>query len=215
MIFKLLYSSKYETFLLSFGRINMGYYVKTKDNVNIYLEDLNPGCKKAILFIHGWPGNHKLFEYQFNKLPLLGYRCIGIDTRGFGNSDKPVYGYDYDTLSDDVRGVVEALDLHDFTLAGHSTGGAIAVRYMGRHNGYGVSRLALFAAAAPSLIKRPDFPYGLDVETVSQLIEGLITTVLKCLRISEIYSSFSILLKHSLIGSSNWDYRRQDGLLQL
>ena len=42
---------------------------------------------------------------------------------------------------------------------------------MGRHNGFGVSRLVLIAAAAPSLIKRPDFPYGLDEETVLQMIE--------------------------------------------
>jgi non-heme chloroperoxidase len=150
---------------------NMGYYLKV-NNVKLYVEDLNPECKKTILFLHGWPGSHKLFEYQFDKLPQLGYRCIGIDTRGFGNSDKPFYGYDYNTLSDDVRGVVEALGLRDFTLAGHSTGGAIAVRYMGRHKGYGVSRLVLIAAAAPSLIKRPNFPYGIDEETVLEMIEG-------------------------------------------
>lgn len=150
----------------------MGYYVTVKDNVNIYVEDLNPEGKNTILFIHGWPGSHKLFEYQFDKLPKLGYRCIGIDTRGFGNSDKPFHGYDFDTLSDDVRDVVDTLNLHDFTLAGHSNGGAMAVRYMGRHKGYGVSKLALFAAAAPSLIKRPNFPYGLDIEAVVQIIDG-------------------------------------------
>lgn len=149
----------------------MGYYVTVKDNVNIYVEDLNPHYNNTILFLHGWPGSHKLFEYQFNKLPEVGYRCIGIDTRGFGDSDKPISSYDYDTLSDDVRGVVEALDLHDFILAGHSTGGAIAIKYMSRHRGYGVSKLALFAAAAPSLIKRPNFPYGIDKETVEQIIE--------------------------------------------
>jgi len=149
----------------------MGYYVHV-NHVNIYVEDLNPECKRTILFLHGWPGDHNLFEYQFNKLPQYGYRCIGIDTRGFGKSDKPFYGYDYNTLSDDLRGVVEVLGLHDFTLAGHSTGGAIAVRYMGRHQGYGVTKLVLIAAAAPSLIKRPNFPYGIDEETVLQLIDG-------------------------------------------
>lgn len=150
----------------------MGYYVTVKDNVNIYVEDLNPGCKETILFLHGWPGSHNLFEYQFNTLPQMGYRCIGIDTRGFGNSDKPYDGYDYDTLSDDVRAVVEVLGLRDFTLVGHSTGGAIAIRYMGRHKGYGVTRLVLVSAAAPSLIKRPNFPYGLEEEAVLQIIEG-------------------------------------------
>lgn len=148
----------------------MGYYVYT-NNVNIYVEDLNSHCKKTIVFLHGWPGSHKLFEYQFNKLPQWGYRCIGLDTRGFGNSDKPFYGYDYDTLADDVRGVVEALRLRDFTLAGHSTGGAIAIRYMGRHQGYGVSKLVLIAAAAPSLIRRLNFPYGVEKESILQIIE--------------------------------------------
>lgn len=148
----------------------MGYYVNV-NNVNIYVEDLNPESKKTIVFLHGWPGNHNLFEYQFDKLPELGFRCIGIDTRGFGKSDKPFYGYDYDTLSDDVRGVVKALGLHDFALAGHSTGGAIAARYMKRHKGYGVNKLVLIAAAAPSLISRPNFPYGIPQQTVIQIIE--------------------------------------------
>lgn len=153
----------------------MGYYVKVESNVKVYVEDLNPDGKKTILFLHGWPGSHKLFEYQFDQLPKMGYRCIGIDQRGFGESDKPYTGYNYDRLSDDVRGVVDALNLKNFTLAGHSTGGAIAIRYMFRHKEYGVSKLALFDAAAPSLIKRPNFPYGLEKEDVIKIIQGTYT----------------------------------------
>lgn len=153
----------------------MGYYIRVEPNVKIYVEDLNPEGKKTILFIHGWPGSHKLFEYQFDQLPKMGYRCIGIDTRGFGNSDKPWKGYDFNRLSDDVRCVIDTLKLHDIILAGHSNGGAIAVRYMARHKGYGISKLVLIAAVAPSLIKRPGFPYGLDKETVVQLINGTYT----------------------------------------
>lgn len=160
----------------------MGYYVKVEPNVKIYVEDLNPEGSKTILFLHGWPGSHKLFEYQFDMLPKMGYRCIGVDTRGFGNSDKPWCGYGYDRLSDDVRFVVDALRLKDFTLAGHSTGGAMAIRYMARHKGLGVSKLALFAAAAPSLIKREGFPYGLDKETVLDIIQGTYTDRPKMLR---------------------------------
>jgi len=153
----------------------LGYYIRVEPNVKIYVEDLNPEGKKTILFIHGWPGSHKLFEYQFDQLPKMGYRCIGIDTRGFGNSDKPWKGYDFNRLSDDVRCVIDTLKLHDIILAGHSNGGAIAVRYMARHKGYGISKLILIAAVAPSLIKRPNFPYGLDKETVVQLINGTYT----------------------------------------
>jgi non-heme chloroperoxidase len=149
----------------------MGYYVKVEPDVKIYVEDLNEGADKTILFIHGWPGSHRLFEYQFDVLPKLGYRCIGVDTRGFGDSDKPYKGYNFDRLSDDIRCIIDTLSLKDITLAGHSNGGAIAVRYMARHKGYGVSKLALIAAVSPSLIKRPDFPYGLDKKTVEQLIK--------------------------------------------
>lgn len=153
----------------------MGYYIRVEPNVKIYVEDLNEECEKTILFLHGWPGSNKLFEYQFDQLPKMGYRCIGIDTRGFGESDKPYSGYDYNRLADDVRYIIEALKLSNITLAGHSTGGAIAIRYMARHKGYGVSKLALFAAAAPSLIKRPNFPYGLDEEIVLDIIKGTYT----------------------------------------
>ncbi|WP_416200807.1 MAG: Proline iminopeptidase [Thermocaproicibacter melissae] len=150
----------------------MGYYVKTASNVKIYVEDLNPEGNKTILFVHGWPGNHNLFEYQFNELPKLGYRCIGIDCRGFGLSDKPWNGYDYDTLADDIKSVIDALGLKNITLGGHSTGGAICIRYMARYNGYGVSKLALFAAAAPSLIQRSYFPYGLKKQDVLDIIQN-------------------------------------------
>lgn len=153
------------------GGVSMGYYIRVEPDVKIYVEDLNPEGKKTILFLHGWPGSHKLFEYQFDQLPNMGYRCIGIDTRGFGNSDKPWEGYDYNRLADDVRCVVEALKLQDFTLAGHSTGGAIAVRYMARHKGYGVSKLVLMGAAVPSVIQRPYFPYGLPREAVNEIIQ--------------------------------------------
>lgn len=90
-------------------------------------------------------------------------------------SDKPWHGYDYNRLADDIRIVVNTLQLRNFTLGGHSTGGAICIRYMARHNGYGVSKLALFAAAAPSLIQRPYFPYGLQKEAVLDIIRGTYT----------------------------------------
>lgn len=128
----------------------MGYFVQVEAGVNIYVEDINPESNKTILFIHGWPLSHKQFEYQFDVLPALGYRCIGIDWRGFGKSDKPFRGYTYDRLADDIRAVIGALRLENITIAGHSAGGAIAIRYMARYQGYGVSKLVLICAAAPT-----------------------------------------------------------------
>ena len=160
----------------------MEYYIKVEPDVKIFVEDINPCGKKIILFLHGWPLNHKQYEYQFDRLAQMGYRCIGIDTRGFGASDKPWSGYSYDRLADDVRAVIEALKLQDITLGGHSMGGAIAIRYMARHNGYGVSKLALFAAAAPSATKLPNFPYGMAKEDVTKVIQEIYNDRPKALR---------------------------------
>lgn len=128
----------------------MGEYVTVEPGVRLYVEDLNPGGGRTIVFIHGWPLSHKQFEYQFDVLPAMGFRVIGIDWRGFGNSDKPYGGYDYDRLADDIRAVFDRKQLRNVVLAGHSAGGAISIHYMARHNGYGVSKLVLIAAAAPT-----------------------------------------------------------------
>ena len=153
----------------------MSYSIAVEPNVRVYVEDLNPTGNPTIFFIHGWPGNHNLFEYQFNQLPKLGYRCVAMDIRGFGLSDRPWSGYDYNRLADDVRAVIDALQLRNITLLGHSTGGAIAVRYMARHGGYAVSKLVLAAAAAPSVIQRPYFPYGQTEKAITDIIQGTYT----------------------------------------
>lgn len=152
----------------------MGQFIAVERNVRVYVEDINPDGRETVLFIHGWPANRNMFEYQYNELCQQGYRCIGVDTRGFGKSDRPFAGYDYDRLADDVRCVIEALNLREITLAGHSTGGAIAIRYMARHAEHGVAKLALFAAAAPSLIQRRNFPYGLKREAVLKMIADIL-----------------------------------------
>jgi len=158
-------------------RLEMGIYmeswVRVESDVKVFVNDINPSGEKTMVFMHGWPANYKMFEYQYNILPQMGYRCIGIDMRGFGNSDKPWSGYDYDRLADDILCVMKAKNLKDVTLGGHSTGGAVAIRYMARHNGYGVSKLALFAAAAPSLIQRTYFPYGQTRADIEQITARL------------------------------------------
>lgn len=139
----------------------MGYYVTVEPGVRLYVEDINPGGSKTIVFLHGWPFSHDQFEYQFDVLPSAGFRCIGIDWRGFGKSDRPYDGYNLERLADDIRTVVDVLQLKDFVLVGHSTGGAMAIKYVVRYNGGGVSKLVLIDAAAPR---------GFTQETAAQLL---------------------------------------------
>lgn len=140
----------------------MGYFVSVEPGVNLFVEDINPTASKTIVFIHGWPLSHKQFEYQFNILPAMGYRCIGIDWRGFGQSDKPFTGYTYNRLAMDIYAIICALQLQNVTLVGHSTGGAIAIRYMANYNEFGVSKLVLVDAAAP---------IGFTKETADQFLK--------------------------------------------
>ena len=159
--------------------MNLGYFVRVEEGVNLYVEDLNPEGKIPVVFLHGWPLSHEQFEYQFNVLPELGYRCVGIDWRGFGKSDKPFYGYTFNQLADDIRQVVEVLQLPDFILIGHSTGGGIALRYMSRHNQYGVSKLILVDSAAPT---------GFTNETAEHFLELTLNDRPKMMR--EVTESF-------------------------
>lgn len=145
-------------------------FITVEPNVRLHIRDWGEG--KTIVFIPGWPLSHEMYEYQFTQIPRYGYRCVGITLRGFGKSSKPWGEYNYDVFADDIRKVLETLDLRDVTLTGHSMGGAIALHYLIRHKNERVSKLALFGAAAPSFVKRPGFPYGLELTAVDGLIES-------------------------------------------
>lgn len=147
-------------------------YVRTEPQVRIAVYDKNPGARKTVLMVHGWPLSHRMFEYQVNMLAEQGFRTVTIDIRGFGNSDCPAKGYSYNTLARDINIVVRELNLQRFTLVGFSMGGAIVIRYMSLFQGFRVEKLALLGAAAPVFTKRPDYPYGLDPAAVDALIEG-------------------------------------------
>ena len=73
---------------------------------------------------------------------------VAYDRRGFGRSDEPWRGYDYDTLADDLDGVLTELGLRDVTLVGFSMGGGEVARYITNH---GEDRIhsVVFASAVP------------------------------------------------------------------
>ncbi|TCI22446.1 alpha/beta hydrolase [Exiguobacterium sp. SL-10] len=147
----------------------MGNYITAHDGTNIFVEDVGTG--DAVVFLHGWPANNNMFEYQKNALLEAGYRYVGIDYRGYGKSDAPATGYDYATMASDVHMVVNGLGVKDFTLVGFSMGGAIAIRYAVDFPDDGLKKLVLSGAAAPVFTQRPDYPYGMTQAEVDALIE--------------------------------------------
>jgi non-heme chloroperoxidase len=130
-------------------------YMEVAKNVRLHVTDVGKG--RPVVLIHGFPLSDEMYEYQYEALAKAGFRAIGITMRGFGQSDKPGTGYSYDTYADDIKSVLDQLQLDNVVLGGFSMGGAIVIHYMARHHGAHVGKLALFAAAAPCWTKQPSF----------------------------------------------------------
>jgi len=144
-------------------------YLSINQDINLFVQDWGAG--KPVVFIHGWPLSHQCFEYQFTQLPKHGIRCVGIDLRGFGHSDKPWCDYNYDVFADDLLVVLRKLNLEEVTLVGHSMGGAIALRYLVRHFSERVSKAILVSPAAPRFTQTGGYPYGFTKEQCNQLMD--------------------------------------------
>jgi non-heme chloroperoxidase len=137
---------------------NTDKYIKTAKNVQLYVKDYGRG--KPVILIHGWPLSNEMWEYQIDFLVQNNYRVIAYDRRGFGKSSQPYDGYDYDTLTDDLKEIIEQLQLENVTLVGFSMGGGEVVRYFSRHGGKGVTKAALISSIIPFLLKTDDNPDG-------------------------------------------------------
>lgn len=128
-------------------------------DVNLHVEDTG-GSGRPVVLIHGWPLSGKAFSAQVPALQDEGFRVITYDRRGFGHSDKPMVGYTYDTLTEDLHMLLEGLDLNDVTLVGFSMGGGEVARYFSL---YGEERLrsVVFASAVPPfMMQGEDNPDG-------------------------------------------------------
>jgi len=139
--------------------------------VRIYYNDYGKG--KPVILIHGWPLSNEMWEYQINELVNSGHRVIAYDRRGFGKSSKPWDGYDYDTLTDDLKALIEQLKLEDITLIGFSMGGGEVVRYFSKHAGKGVTKVVLISSVTPFRLKTENNPDGIPQEKFDETIEKI------------------------------------------
>ena len=145
---------------------------QSSNGITLHYEDTG-GDGRPVVLIHGWPLSGASWSEQVGALTDAGLRVITYDRRGFGDSEKPESGYDYDTFAADLAGLLDGLDLNDVTLVGFSMGGGEIARYIGR---YGEDRLrsVVFAGAVPPyLLKTADNPDGgLGDEDVDGMKQG-------------------------------------------
>ncbi|MGP4714046.1 MULTISPECIES: alpha/beta fold hydrolase [unclassified Psychrobacter] len=148
--------------------------VDTQDNqpVNLYYEVQGSG--KPVVLIHGWPLSGRAWESQLMALVEAGYQVITYDRRGFGRSSQPWEAYDYDTLAQDLKALMDELDLQDATIVGFSMGGGEVARYLGNYGSERVSKAVLASAVPPYLFKADDNPDGgLEEADVQEFLDGV------------------------------------------
>jgi len=145
--------------------------ITVKDGTTIYYKDWGKG--PVVTFSHGWPLSADAWDSQMLFLAQQGFRVVAHDRRGHGRSSQATSGNDMNGYADDLAALIEALDLEDVTMVGHSTGGGEVSRYIGRHGTKRVAKIVLIAAVPPGLIKSASNPEGLPLE----LFDGIRTSM--------------------------------------
>lgn len=151
-------------------------FIKSKsspgaDAIEIFYQEYGTG--KPVIFIHGWPLNHEMWEYQLTELPKHNLRCIAYDRRGFGKSDRPWELYDYDTLASDLHELITQLKLTSVTLVGFSMGGGEVARYIGKYGSDNIEKVVFVSSVTPFRLKTNDNPEGSEKATFEATIEKI------------------------------------------
>lgn len=153
----------------------MPYLEKTtaqKDaDVSIYFEDQGEG--QPVLLIHGWPLSGAMWEYQVPVLVENGYRVITYDRRGFGRSSRPWNGYDYHTMAEDLKDLIEKLELENIILVGFSMGGGELAQYVDTFGTSKIDKLVFMSSIAPYLLQTEDNPDGAPDDVFKGMENGV------------------------------------------
>ena len=145
--------------------------ITTTDGATIYYKDWGKG--PVVTFSHGWPLNADSWDGQMLFLEQNGFRVIAHDRRGHGRSSQASSNNDMNGYADDMAAVLDALDVKNAVLVGHSTGGGEVVRYIARHGTKRVAGAVLLAAVPPIMLKSPANPEGLPIDVFDAIRAGV------------------------------------------
>jgi pimeloyl-ACP methyl ester carboxylesterase len=104
-----------------------------------------PNAGRAAVLIHGLTANHMTWALLGPHLANAGYYVIAPDLRGRGLSGKPPQGYGVAFHAADLLGLLDALNIRQADIVGHSLGAVIAM-YLGAVHPTRVRKLALIDA---------------------------------------------------------------------
>jgi non-heme chloroperoxidase len=144
--------------------------ITANDGAKIFYKDWGKG--QPVLFSHGWPLTADAWDGQMAFIGAQGYRVIAHDRRSHGRSDQTWDGNHMDQYADDLAALIEALDLKDLVMVGHSTGGGEVTHYLGRHGTARVAKVVLVGAVPPLMLKTDANPGGLPIEVFDGIRKG-------------------------------------------
>lgn len=147
-------------------------FITAKDGAQIFYKDWGPKTAQPILFSHGWPLSSDDWDKQMVFFGDRGYRVIAHDRRSHGRSSQTWDGNNMDQYAEDLSGVIEALDLNNLTMIGHSTGGGEVTHYLGRYGTKRVAKAVLLGAVPPLMLKTKDNPEGTPIEAFDGIRAG-------------------------------------------
>ena len=146
--------------------------IQTRDGVSLYAKVWGEG--RPVVLIHGWPLSSDSWDPVTLALADAGFKAVAYDRRGFGRSDQPYRGYNYDTLSDDLADVMAATGAdQDATIIGFSMGGGEVARYMSRHKGKGLRSAVLLSSIVPYMLKTDDNLEGVAQSQFDEMTKGM------------------------------------------
>ncbi len=145
--------------------------ITVKDGTTIYYKDWGKG--PVITFSHGWPLNSDAWDNQLLFFAQHGFRVLAHDRRGHGRSSQASSGNDMNGYAEDLAAVIEALDLREIRMVGHSTGGGEVARYIGCYGTKRVAAAVLIGAVPPLVVKSATNPEGLPIEVFDGLRRSL------------------------------------------
>jgi pimeloyl-ACP methyl ester carboxylesterase len=146
-------------------------YATANDGTKLYYKDWGAG--KPVVLLHGWPLSGDTFDDMAIALAGSGYRAIIPDRRGFGRSDQPWNGNDYDTYASDVAAVLDDAKVAEpVALVGFSMGGGEVARFQTAFPGR-TSAAVLISSVVPYMLQTDDNPDGLPQSTFDEMTAGM------------------------------------------
>lgn len=146
-------------------------YLAVDGDKRVYYEDHGEG-DTALVLIHGWGMNCRVWDYVTIPLIEAGHRVLVIDHRGCGRSDHDFADLSIPAIASDVAQLVKERGISRAVLNGWSLGGAVATQ--AAHNlGSTCAGLVLTAGASPIYTQKPDLPLGGTAEDVAGTVAAI------------------------------------------